>query len=63
MKITQDVREYAGTLGMKSTYAIEAGMAQKSAEFRQRGGEVYLRTDGDAPGEAEAEAEEKVAAD
>src|SRR5215211_3400354 len=45
MKITQDVREYAAKLGMESTYAIEAGMAAKSAEsaeFRQRGGEVYL---------------------
>jgi len=59
MKITQDVREYAATLGMESTYAIEAGMAQKSAEFRQRGGEVYLRTDAVAA----AEAEEPVAAD
>jgi phosphomethylpyrimidine synthase len=58
MKITQDVREYAATLGLESTYAIEAGMQQKSAEFRQHGGEVYLRTD-----VAEAEAEETVAAD
>jgi phosphomethylpyrimidine synthase len=56
MKITQDVREYAATLGMESTYAIEAGMAQKSAEFRLRGGEVYLRTDAVA-------AEETVAGD
>ncbi len=58
MKITQDVREYAATLGMESTYAIEAGMQQKSAEFRERGGEVYLRTDAVA-----ADAEETVAAD
>jgi phosphomethylpyrimidine synthase len=60
MKITQDVREYAATLGMESTYAIEAGMQQKSTEFRQRGGEVYLRTDAVA---AEAETEETVTAD
>jgi hypothetical protein len=45
---------------MESTCALEAGMRQKSAEFRQRGGEVYLRTDADA---AEAEVKAAVAAD
>ncbi len=34
MKITQDVREYA-----------EKGMAQKSAEFKQRGAELYVETE------------------
>jgi hypothetical protein len=57
MKITQDVREYAATLGMESTYAIEAGMQQKSAEFRQRGGEVYLPADSVITAETRAEAE------
>jgi phosphomethylpyrimidine synthase len=57
MKITQDVREYAAKQGMESTYAIEAGMAAKSAEFRQRGGEVYL------PVDTVAETAEPVAAD
>ncbi|MEW5927089.1 MAG: phosphomethylpyrimidine synthase ThiC [Gemmatimonadota bacterium] len=37
MKITQDVREYAARQA-----EAEAGMAEKSAEFRERGGEVYL---------------------
>jgi phosphomethylpyrimidine synthase len=37
MKITQDVREYAA-----KQKEIEAGMAEKSAEFREKGGEVYL---------------------
>jgi phosphomethylpyrimidine synthase len=37
MKITQDVREYAARQA-----EAEAGMAGKSAEFRERGGEVYL---------------------
>jgi phosphomethylpyrimidine synthase len=37
MKITQDVRDYAAKLE-----EAEAGMQQKSAEFRERGGEVYL---------------------
>jgi phosphomethylpyrimidine synthase len=32
MKITQDIREAA------------VGMAEKSAEFRQRGGEIYVPT-------------------
>lgn len=39
------MREYAGTPWIESTYAIEAGMAQNSAEFRERGGEVYLPAD------------------
>jgi phosphomethylpyrimidine synthase len=37
MKITQDVRDYAAKLE-----AAEAGMAEKSAELRARGGEGYL---------------------
>jgi hypothetical protein len=36
-------------------------MQQKSAEFRQRGGEMYLLAD--VVAEADAEAEETVAAD
>jgi phosphomethylpyrimidine synthase len=58
MKITQDVRDYAAQL-----QAAESGMAAKSAEFRERGSEVYLRTDSVAAVEVEAEAEETVAAD
>ena len=37
MKITQDVREYAA----KQAEA-EAGMEQKSREFRDKGSEIYL---------------------
>ncbi len=37
MKITQEVREYAAELESR-----EAGMAQKSAEFRAAGGEIYI---------------------
>jgi phosphomethylpyrimidine synthase len=37
MKITQDVRGYAPQLQV-----AESGMAAKSAEFRERGSEVYL---------------------
>ncbi len=48
MKITQDVRDYAAKLE-----AAEAGMAEKSAEFRERGSEVYLPVV-DAAGRVEA---------
>jgi phosphomethylpyrimidine synthase len=41
MKITQDVREYAETHGVEETVALEAGMAEKAAEFRAAGAEVY----------------------
>ena len=54
MKITQDVRDYAAKLE-----EAEAGMAEKSAEFRQMGGEVYLPV----LGREMTEAEEIVAAD
>ena len=47
MKITQDVRDYAAR-----QQEIAAGMQEKSAEFRQRGGEVYPRTDNVAAAEA-----------
>ncbi len=41
MKITQDVREYAQTHGVEETQALEAGMAEKAAEFRAAGAQVY----------------------
>jgi phosphomethylpyrimidine synthase len=41
MKITQDVRDYAAEHGVDETVALEAGMAEKSAEFRAAGAEVY----------------------
>ncbi len=41
MKITQDVRDYAAGLGVDETAALEAGMAEKSAEFRAGVAEVY----------------------
>ncbi|MBN9737126.1 MULTISPECIES: phosphomethylpyrimidine synthase ThiC [unclassified Pseudonocardia] len=42
MKITQDVRDYAEAHGLTSVEAIEAGMEEKSGEFRDEGGRVYL---------------------
>ena len=58
MKMTQDVRDYAATLGdnekaalnlggvgmtMKGT--IEDGMAQMSQKFKEMGGNVYVEAD------------------
>jgi phosphomethylpyrimidine synthase len=41
MKITQDVRDYAAEHGVEETAALEEGMAEKSAEFRAAGAQVY----------------------
>ncbi len=41
MKITQDVRDYAAKLGVKESEAIEVGMAERSKEFQEAGGQIY----------------------
>jgi phosphomethylpyrimidine synthase len=41
MKITQDVRDYAKGLGVAEAAALGEGMAEKAAEFRAQGSEVY----------------------
>ncbi len=42
MKITQDVRDYAESQGVADeTEALERGMAEKAAEFRESGSEIY----------------------
>ena len=43
MKITQDVRDYAATLGVAGEKALEVGMQEKSEEFRREGGEIYKK--------------------
>jgi phosphomethylpyrimidine synthase len=43
MKITQDVRDYAAAHGVDETQALEAGMAEKSAEFLAQGAQVYRK--------------------
>jgi phosphomethylpyrimidine synthase len=43
MKITQDVREYAEKQRMDEQKALEAGMREKSKEFRESGSEIYLK--------------------
>jgi len=44
MKITQDVRDYAATIGVEEIEAIKKGMKQKSEEFDKRGKEIYQKT-------------------
>ncbi|CAI8029037.1 Phosphomethylpyrimidine synthase [Geodia barretti] len=43
MKITQDVREYARKNGMAPESALEVGMEEKSAEFREAGSQIYQK--------------------
>lgn len=42
MKITQDVREYAEKQGITESSALQKGLEEKSKEFVEKGGEVYL---------------------
>jgi len=43
MKITQDVRDYAREHGVGETEALNEGMAEKAAEFREAGSRLYRR--------------------
>jgi phosphomethylpyrimidine synthase len=43
MKITEDVRKYAESLGIKEEEALEKGMEEKSKEFIEHGAEVYVK--------------------
>jgi phosphomethylpyrimidine synthase len=43
MKITQDVRDYAASLGVTEEKALETGMEEKSREFLEKGGELYQK--------------------
>jgi phosphomethylpyrimidine synthase len=42
MRISQDVRKYAQEHGVDEAAALELGMQEKSAEFAEHGGRVYL---------------------
>jgi phosphomethylpyrimidine synthase len=42
MKITEDVRRYAAEHGLEGEAALQEGMREKSAEFKERGAEVYV---------------------
>jgi len=41
MKITQDVRDYAAEKGLNPEAALDQGMQDKAAEFRERGSAIY----------------------
>jgi phosphomethylpyrimidine synthase len=41
VKITEDVRKYAAEQGISETEAIEKGLKEKSAEFVEKGAEIY----------------------
>jgi phosphomethylpyrimidine synthase len=43
MKITQDVRDYAATLGVSEEEALNKGMAVKAIEFVKSGAELYRK--------------------
>ena len=43
MKITEDVRKYANSLGVSEKEALEKGMEEKSKEFIKSGAEVYVK--------------------
>ncbi|MEK9502985.1 phosphomethylpyrimidine synthase ThiC [Gaopeijia maritima] len=45
MKISQDIRDYAAEHGLETAEAIEAGLAEKSEEFRDAGSEIYVAGD------------------
>jgi phosphomethylpyrimidine synthase len=42
MRITQDVRDYAREHGLDDGRVLQAGMAEKSKEFRESGARVYV---------------------
>ncbi len=42
MKITEDVRAYASQIGESPEAALKKGLEEKSAEFRKKGGELYV---------------------
>mgnify|MGYP000259408055 CR=1 FL=1 len=43
MKITQDVRDYAAKIGADEQAALASGMAEKAAEFKQAGADIYRK--------------------
>ena len=45
MKITQEVRDYAEENGLTTEEAVQAGMQEKSEEFKKKDHEIYLEAD------------------
>jgi phosphomethylpyrimidine synthase len=42
MKITQEVRRFAAEKGLEEDLALEEGMKEKAAAFKEAGSEIYL---------------------
>jgi len=42
MKITEDVRKYADAQGIEADSALEQGLKEKAAAFREGGGQLYV---------------------
>ncbi len=42
-KIAEDVRQHAAAQGLSEEAALQKGMEEKSAEFTEKGAEVYLQ--------------------
>ena len=43
MNITQDVRDYAASRGIKDEDALKRGMEQKKREFVEKGSQIYIK--------------------
>ena len=43
MKITEDVRAYADSLGLSEEEALKKGMEEKAKEFKEKGSEIYQK--------------------
>jgi phosphomethylpyrimidine synthase len=43
MKITQDIRDYAASLGIDEEHALKLGMEEKGQEFIRKGSQIYLK--------------------
>jgi phosphomethylpyrimidine synthase len=51
MKITQDVRDYAASLGVAPEQALSRGLEEKAAEFNDAGQSLYVRAGAGSGGE------------
>lgn len=45
MKITQEVREYADSMKISENEAISKGLEEKAKEYKESGGEIYVRAE------------------
>jgi hypothetical protein len=53
MKITQDVRDYAGQKGLEEQAALAAGMQEKAEEFKKTGAKIYHEVGSSGSGDSD----------